>query len=94
MEFYSIPLMSLSFGQKIQNLTKKASFYTVIALKGYLNDFDVKAETIKNFKKRVFFFPVFAEDEQDVIFDNRSFVCMLEDVFCSFCHLKKIFAFV
>lgn len=73
MEFYSIPLMSLSFGQKIQNLTKKASFYTVIALKGYLNDFDVKAETIKNFQKGVFF-SVFAEDEQDVIFDNRSFV--------------------
>lgn len=93
MEFYSIPLMSLSFGQKIQNLTKKASFYTVIALKGYLNDFDVKAETIKNSKKGVFF-SVFAEDEQDVIFDNRSFVCMLEDVFCSFFHLKKIFAFV
>lgn len=44
----------------MQNLTKEAHLYTIINLKGYLIDFDVKEEIIKSFKKD---FLIFAGDE-------------------------------
>lgn len=45
MDFYVIQFSYILYSeQKTQNLTKEAS-----ALKGYLNDIDVKAETSKAF---------------------------------------------
>lgn len=63
MDFHCIQFCTFSvpyYGQKTQNLTKEAHFYTIINLKGYLIDFDVKEEIIKSFKKD---FLIFAEDE-------------------------------
>ena len=57
MDFHCIQFYTFSvlyYGQKMENLTKEAHFYTIINLTGYLIDFDVKEEIIKSFKKDFF----------------------------------------
>lgn len=57
-QFYTFSV--LYYGQKMQSLTKEARFYSIISLKGYLIDFDVKEEIIESFKMD---FLILAEDE-------------------------------